>query len=109
MEVDGGADDDVSNDNSLSVLLLDADGVGFDSDTTSNRCGVDRASSIAIGSARSTLAISAIVSVQALKFGGEDTHPIGFVRGIPTSLGSPGRDGNNAARCIVSSGRSHSL
>ena len=74
LEVDGGTDDAVDDNNDWSVMLLDAErptGVGSDSDMTSKRCGIEHAFSIAIGSARSTLVRSSIVSVQALKFGGE--------------------------------------
>ena len=80
---------------------------GSDSDILSKRCGVALAATIAELFCKSALARLAMVSVQAEKFGGEDTHHIGFVNGIPINFGSPTRDGNNAPSLCVSSGLSH--
>ena len=78
--------------------------MGIVSETVSSRCGDALASVSAPGCCNVAFARSATVSVQAQKFGGDDTHPIGFVRGIPTRGGSPGRVGRRTASLIVSSG-----
>ena len=56
---------------------------------------------------KEALAMSATVSVHALKFGGNKHHPMGLVKGIRTRGASPGRDGNSTASFNVSSGRGH--
>ena len=82
---------------------------GLDSETTSKRCGVQRALAMALGLAKSLLAISAMVSVQAEKFGREETQPMGLRSGIPINSGSLGRDGKSTARQCVSLGRRNNL
>ena len=63
----------------------------------SKRWGTRRAAANSLGEASAALARSEMVSVAAKKFGGEDTQPIGFAKGMPISFGSFGRVGNNTA------------
>ena len=81
---------------------------GRDSEITSKQCGVLQAHCMASLSFKSAFAISHVVSVQAEKFGGDETHPIGLVRGMPINAGSFVREGNMTAKRCVSSGRNHS-
>ena len=83
-------------------------GSGRDSEITSNRCGVSRAHCMASLFFKSEFAISHVVSVQAEKFGGDETHPIGLVSGMPINAGSFVREGNRTAKRCVSSGRNQS-
>ena len=71
---------------------------GRDSETMSKRWGWLQVGIMTSLSLRSSFALSATVSVQAEKFGGEGIHPMGFVMGIPIRDGSFFCVGNNTAR-----------
>ena len=56
----------------------------------SNWWGVFQAKDLVTGLRNASLARSAMVSVHAQEFGGDEVQPIGIVSGIPTKGGSPG-------------------
>ena len=67
---------------------------------------------IAVLSLKLSLAMSATISVQAEKFGGNDTQPMGLVRGMPTNGGSFYKKekellGNEYLQDATRDGRSH--
>ena len=80
------------------VSEIGSETTGLVSKTTSNRCGVARAICIDFTFFKSSFAISHTVSIQAEKFGGEETHSIGLVSGMPTKSGSFGRDRKRTAK-----------
>ena len=79
-----------------------------DSETSSNLCGVLYAPFSRSLDDKLALAKSVTVSVNAQKLGGDDTHPIGLVNGMPTNAGSFSRDGKRTANQMVSPGAIHS-
>ena len=84
------------------MVIIDVSGVfGTVSETSSRQCGDLLICSRYCKSRSLAFAMSATVSVHAQKLGGDTTHPMGLVNGIPIIAGSLSLEGKRTAGGIT--------